>query len=378
MSVPAVPLVPEYGKSTLSDVFGSIASSLGHAGWVNALALPSAKRWVLVLVDGLGDINLAAALEHAPFLAAARQANSARTITSAAPSTTATSITSLGTGLPPGQHGIVGYAFRNPVSNGKLNALLWERGLSALDVQPRLTGFERLARTDTALTLVNPARFQGSGLTECAMRGARFQPVPDERDYAARIGWVVDAAVSAPSTFTYFYERELDHGGHAHGWQSHQWRTILGRVDHLLRRLREALPDDVQMLITGDHGMMDIPRERWVIAEDVPGLLDSVAMVAGEGRFRQFYVDPGSVSAVIDRWQKELGERAWVCSREEAVAAGWFGPTDARIAPRIGDVCIAMREDWAVMTRSEPKELGLLGMHGSLTEQEMRVPLLVG
>ncbi|MFV0405500.1 MAG: alkaline phosphatase family protein [Propioniciclava sp.] len=373
-----LPRVPDYGRSTLADVFGSVATSLGHAGWQDALRLPAASRWVLVLVDGLGDLNLSSALEEAPYLSGLRSANQGRTITSAAPSTTATSVTSLGTGLPPGQHGIVGYAFRNPLSGDYLNALVWARGLSPLDVQPRLTGFERLARTETALTLVNPARFQGSGLTECAMRGARFQPVPDEHDHAARIGWVVDAAQSAPTSLTYFYERELDHVGHARGWQSPEWRRTLTRVDTMLSRLREALPADVKLLITGDHGMIDSPRSRWVIAEDVPGLLDGVTLLAGEGRFRQVYADAGEVSSVARRWARYLGDRAWVSTRDEAIAAGWFGATDRRMASRIGDVCMVMRGDWAVMTRSQPKELGLLGMHGSLTDQEMRVPLLVG
>lgn len=377
MSTSEHPLVPAYGASTLSDVFGSLATSLGQPGWADPLHLPTAQRWVLILVDGLGDLNVASALEHAPFLAALREANAAKTITSAVPSTTATSVTSLGTGLTPGQHGIVGYAFRNPVSGGRLNALMWEPGLSALDVQPRLTGFERLARSGTSMTLVNPARFQGSGLTECAMRGARFHPVPDERDHTARIGWVVDAATATESTLTYFYERELDHVGHSRGWESQEWRSTLTRVDTLLRRLREELPDDVRMLVTGDHGMVDSPRSEWLIAEDVPGLLNDVDLLAGEGRFRQLYTAPTKVDEVARRWARRLGERAWVRTREEAMAEGWFGPVSAQIAPRIGDVCIAMRGTWAVMTRSEPQELGLVGMHGSLTEQEMRVPLLV-
>lgn len=377
MNIPDAPLVPDYGRSTLSDVFGSLATALGLERWADALHLPPASRWVLVLVDGLGDVNLRLALEHAPYLASLRAANAERTITSAAPSTTATSVTSLGTGLTPGQHGILGYSFRHPVGTGKLNALQWERGLSALDVQPRLTGFERLGRLGPVSTLVNPARFEGSGLTECAMRGARFCPVPDEKDYAARIRMVVDAATSAPSTFTYFYERELDHIGHARGWESDLWRGVLGRIDALLKQLRESLPDDVRMLITGDHGMIDVPSQRWVIAEDVPGLLNGVDLIAGEGRFRQLYAAPAEVAQVQARWNKHLGERAWVVTRDEAIDAGWFGPTESRMAPRIGDVCVAMRDAWAVMTRSEPQELGLLGMHGSLTDQEMRVPLLI-
>lgn len=371
------PLVPDYGTSTLADVFGSVATSLGVDGWSGPLDLPASRRWVILLVDGLGDANLAAAASDAPYLAGLREAQG-RTVTSAAPSTTATSVTSLGTGLTPGQHGIVGYAFRNPVSGGYLNALLWADGLSALDVQPRLTGFERLSRSGVALGNVSPARFQGSGLTECALRGARFWPVADEDNHPARIRQVVDAAGAADATLTYFYERSLDHAGHSDGWRSGSWREKLRRIDRLATRLRQELPDDTRLLVTGDHGMVDSPRERWVVAEDVPGLLDGVTLLAGEGRFRQLYAEASDVALVAARWARHFGDRAWVRTRDEAIDAGWFGPTDARTAQRIGDVLVVLRDDWAVMTRNQPKEFGLVGMHGSLTDAEMRVPLLVG
>ena len=372
------PLVPAYGESTLADVVPALAASLGVDGWSDALGLPASDRWVLLLVDGLGAHNLAAALEEAPFLASLLAEDASTTVTSGAPSTTATSITSLGTALPPGQHGIAGYAFRNPVDGGYLNALTWADGLSALDVQPRLTSFERLSRQGVTLTSVSPARFAGTGLTECALRGARFHPVPDEDDHPARIQWTVDGAASGDSSLVYLYERSLDHTGHGMGWQTEHWRAALRRIDALARDLREALPDDVRLLVTGDHGMLDSPPERWVIVEDVPHLADDLTLLAGEGRFRQLYCEPRDVDAVAARWRAVMGDRAWVVTREEAVESGWFGPVDRRLADRWGDVMVVCRDDWAVMTRRQPKEFGLVGMHGSLTEFEMRVPVLVG
>ncbi len=372
------PLVPAYGESTLADVVPALAASLGVDGWSDALGLPASDRWVLLLVDGLGAHNLAAALEEAPFLASLLAEDASTTVTSGAPSTTATSITSLGTALPPGQHGIAGYAFRNPVDGGYLNALTWADGLSALDVQPRLTSFERLSRQGVTLTSVSPARFAGTGLTECALRGARFHPVPDEDDHPARIQWTVDGAASGDSSLVYLYERSLDHTGHGMGWQTEHWRAALRRIDALARDLREALPDDVRLLVTGDHGMIDSPPERWVVVEDVPHLADDLTLLAGEGRFRQLYCEPRDVDAVAARWRAVMGDRAWVVTREEAVESGWFGPVDRRLADRWGDVMVVCRDDWAVMTRRQPKEFGLVGMHGSLTEFEMRVPVLVG
>ncbi len=374
-----VPLVPGYGTSTLAEIVPAVAASLGVPGWTDALGLPDASRWVVFLVDGLGAHNLAEAAEHAPFLASLALAEASTTVTSGAPATTATSITCLGTALPPGQHGIVGYSFRHPADGCRcLNALAWEPGLSALDVQPRLTAFERLARQGVMVTSVNPARFAGSGLTEAALRGARFQPVPDEDDHAARIGWAVDAAASGDRSLVYLYERALDHTGHGEGWRSEAWLRVLRRVDQMARGLRAALPEDVRLLVTGDHGMIDSPKNRWVVAEDEPGLTNELTLLAGEGRFRQLYAEQRDVTTVLTRWRRSLGERAWVVERREAIDAGWFGPVDRRVIARYGDVLVALRDDWAVMTRTQPKEFGLTGMHGSLTEQEMRVPLLVG
>jgi len=371
------PLVPEYGRACLTEVVPSIAAAQGVPGWVGALALPASPRWVLLMVDGLGAHNLAASADVAPYLSALAGRASALTLTSGAPSTTATSLTSIGTGLAPGQHGIVGYSFRHPFTGGLLNALVWEEGLSGLDVQPRLTAFERLARQGVAVTSVSPARFEGSGLTVAGLRGARFVPVPDEQDLPARLGWAADAARSGDRSLVYVYERSLDSTGHATGWRSEVWREALARVDAFARALRDALPDDARLLVTGDHGMVDCPPERWLVAEDVPGLLSEVELLAGEGRLRQLYAPARRVRAVARRWASVLGERAWVVTREEAIHAGWFGAVDPRLAGRIGDVLVVLRDDWAVMTRAHPREFGLVGMHGSLTDAEMRVPLLV-
>lgn len=367
------PLVPDYGRSTLADLVPAIAAASGVSGWTDALGLPSAQRWVLLLVDGLGDMNLAAAAEHAPYLASLR----GRTLTSAAPSTTATSVTCIGTGLPPGQHGIVGYSFRHPFAEGALNALAWEPELSGLDVQPRLTAFERLSGSGVQVSSVSPARFEGSGLTTAGLRGARFFGVADETDAEARLNFTTLGAAMGERSLVYHYERSLDACGHALGWQTPEWRATLGEIDAFALRMREALPDDVRLVITGDHGMIDSPNERWVIAEDVPGLCSDLTLLAGEARLVQLYAEPAHVDAVAARWRSVLSDRAWVVTRDEAIAAGWFGPVDARIAQRIGDVLVVMRDDWSVMTRSRPGEFSLVGMHGSLTEAEMHVPLLV-
>jgi hypothetical protein len=143
----------------------------------------------------------------------------------------------------------------------------------------------------------------------------------------------------------------------------------------MCERLRDALPDDVRLVITGDHGMVDVPKSGQIVAEAEPELMAGVSALAGEGRFRQVYVDQDAPGRVASRWQDRLGEMAWVRTRDEAIDEGWFGTVDDQLRERYGHVLVAMRDRFAVMTSQFPRELELVGMHGSLTPAEMVVPL---
>lgn len=374
MTSPAIeagPVLPAYGSGTLADLLPSVRAHLTGTG-TDRLGLPVAGRYVVLLVDGLGDVLLAAAAAGAPYLAAHR----VRRLTSGVPSTTVTSVTSLGTGLVPGQHGMVGYSFREP-GGRLLNALAWDVDVDPFDLQPQATELERLASAGVRVANVSPLRFGRSGLTNVALRGGTFLGVPDETDEDLRIALAVQAATAGPRTLVYCYERHLDHTGHGLGCGSPEWLDQLIRIDVFAARLRESLPSDVVLLVTGDHGMVDVPQDRFVTVEDEPDLLRDVTLFGGEGRLRQLYVRDGAASDVRDRWARRLGDDAWVRTRDEAQRAGWFGDVGQRNAPRIGDVLVAMAGNGAVMTRSLAHEYGLVGMHGSLTEAEMAVPLIV-
>lgn len=368
------PVVPRYGASTLADLLPSVGGVLGQPGMANRLALPEADRFVVFLVDGLGDALIEAHPDLAPTLTALRGNGSSRALTCGVPSTTVTSVTSLGTGLPPGQHGMAGYTFR--FGGRVLNALLWQDGLHGLDVQPQLTSFERLSKAGIACATVVPARFRGTGLTTSALRGARFEGLQPQDPADRLIESAVACSAIGSRSVVYAYERDLDHAGHRHGTDSSQWRDELVRIDRLVADLRLALPDDVRLIVTGDHGMVNIGPESRVVVEDEPELAADLTLVAGEGRLRQLYT--GRPEAVAARWRDRWGDAAWVRTRDEAVDDGWFGPMSGRLADRFGDVLVAMATDRAVLTTTQPNEFALIGMHGSLTAAEMTVPLLVG
>lgn len=372
MAVFPQPLVrPAYGHGAVADVLPAIGAHVGVPDGVDPLGLPDGDRYVLLLVDGMGENLLEAATDHAPFFASLRAAG--RVITAGTPSTTVTSLTSLGTGLTPGQHGMAGYSFR--LDGAVLNALLWDSPQPAERVQNQPTWFERARAAGVSGASVTLARFENSGLTRAALRGPEFVGITDESDVETWVDAVVAASIRGDRSVVYAYQRELDHVGHGFGVAAPQWTETLTELDARAARLRQALPDDVHLIITADHGMIDVPGRNFVIIEDERDLGAELTGHAGEGRFRHLYTDePHSVAA---RWQDRLGDHAWVRTRDEAIDDGWFGPMDDRVRGRFGDVLVAMRTDWAVMTRTLPRELDIIGMHGSLTPVEMYVPLLI-
>ncbi|HET9779725.1 MAG TPA: nucleotide pyrophosphatase/phosphodiesterase family protein [Propionibacteriaceae bacterium] len=374
-SLPEI-VVPAYQSTTLGELMPSIGAHLGVPGCPeDSYGLPQSARYVVVLIDGLGWNLLRRAVLAAPFLASLL--GGAQPITSAVPSTTVTSLGSLGTGQPPGQHGLVGYTSRVPSTGEILNGLTWESDLVPTVYQSKPTFFERASQAGVAVTSVALARFQGTGLTEAALRGAAFVPFSDESAEELRIALIAEAAVRGDRSVVYAYERELDHYGHVHGCNSADWLQQLARIDAMCERLRAALPPQVTVIVTGDHGMVDIPSAQRIVAEDDPALMAGVTALAGEARFRQLYVDQEPARRVADRWRARLGELAWVRTRDEAIDEGWFAAIDDQLRERWGHVLVALRGDWAVMTSAFPREYTLIGMHGSLTPAEMLVPLLV-
>lgn len=372
---PSQPLLPRWGETTLAELLPSIAAHLGLAdAGVPSIDLPHSQRYVLVLVDGLGHEVLQQALSIAPYCASLF--GDAAKLTATVPSTTATSLTSLGTGVTPAVHGIVGYSFRDPHTGVVFNSLQWNTLTEPELLQQSTTWFERLTHAGHASHAVVPIRFDGSGLTRSALRGQVVSGMVREDDEDDLVARTVAASRAGERSLVYVYERMLDHTGHAHGVNHDYWRSQLVRIDAMLERLREELDDDVVLLVTGDHGMVDVPEDRKIILENHPELVEGVDQCGGEGRFRQLYTtDP---EAVAKRWADWLGDRAWVRTREQAITEGWFGGAPSvEIAGRIGDVVAAMRGDWAVMSTTLPGEMALVGMHGSLTSAEMVVPLLI-
>lgn len=368
---------PVGGGPALADVLPSVATSLG-VPWrtqrsYGGFDLPPARRAVVVLVDGLGHDLLVRRAGHAPWLRA--HLSTTRRLSSGFPSTTATSMGSFGTGLAAGAHGLLGYEVLVPGADRLLNELSWEDGPDPFAWQPHDTVFEVVARSGVEVTRVGPHYFDGSGLTNAALRGGRFVAA---RSLAERVDATLGAVRASDRSLVHLYWGDLDKVGHVHGCDSWQWGDELESVDRELARLAGSLPPDCALTITADHGMVDVPHEvRLDVAHDAR-LAAGVRHVTAEARAPQLYVERGALQDVLATWREVLGATAQVRTRAEAVGAGWFGAVSDQNLPRIGDVVVAMQGRHAVVDsrRARPELLALIGLHGSLSDDEVSVPLV--
>jgi predicted AlkP superfamily pyrophosphatase or phosphodiesterase len=368
----AEPTLPRYAQSSLDALSTSVLASLAVPGEPNPLGLEAAERVCLLVIDGLGWELLRAHQAAAQFMS--ELAATATPLTAGFPATTATSLGTLGTGRPPGQHGLLGYQVAVPERGTLLNALSWDRRVDPYQWQPGSTMFERAAEAGVKVVRVAAGALRASGLSAAALRGADFVA-------ADTLGALVSRAAAAlaadPPVLALVYYGHLDGTGHAIGCSSDAWKYELAHVDKLAEQLAEALPRGTALHITADHGMVDVPPGERIDADALPELRDGVTLLGGEPRARHVYCKSGAAGDVLATWVAVLGDRAWVVSREQAVADGWFGPVDARCSARIGDVVAAPCGSWAVVaTKAEPRESALVGMHGSLTLSDQLVPLL--
>ncbi len=368
------PIVPSYGTATLADLSSSILASLDPEApeSQNVLGLAPARRACLLIVDALGWEQLRAHPAASPFLS--ELALNSKPITAGFPATTATSLASLGTGRPPGQHGMLGLKVLVPGRNFLLNALNWDPRVDPRQWQPLPTLFERATAAGIAAVHVARGSFRGTALTTAAMRGAELRPADTIGALAAQ---AAAALAENRRAFVIVYHGDLDSTAHMFGVGSDAWYYQLAHVDKLAEQLAQALPSGTCLYVTADHGMVDIgPGDKFDV-DATPELRSGLALLGGEPRARLLYARRGAASDLLATWREVLGDRAWVLSRDEAIKEGWFGPVDPAMADRIGDVVAAPAGSMAIVaTKAEPRESALSGMHGSLTSSEQLVPAL--
>ena len=379
-----VPSIPRYGEASLAEVVPSVLAAFGLSEFENRLRLEPVSSVVLLVVDGLGWEQLLANPDAAPFMTEA--ARRGGPVTAGFPATTSASLGSLGTGLPPGEHGLVGYTVSAPGLARPMNLLRWELYgfgppsdlLSEVvpeQFQPWPTVMERARDRGLQISLVGPPEHAESGLTRAILRGGRYLGAPSLPDVVTVTGRAIG---EAPGTPVYAYHPFLDTTGHVKGVGSAEWLDHLSLVDRAVAVMAEGLPRGASLFVTADHGMADLAPEEKVDVAEAPELLSGVRALAGEARARHVYCHSGSFDDVLATWRGRLGDRMWIVPGEQAIEEGWFGPrVEDRVRPRIGDVVAASHGSVGVFQREvDPLQAMLVGHHGSMTSAEQLVPLL--
>lgn len=395
-----LPAPPAYGKNTIGDIFESCGSLTAQqtitpdahpvlgpgrhdpADLAGRLAQagvdPSKYRSVcLVMVDGLGHTLLEKYGSYAPFLKKATQLGP---LSSALPSTTVASLTSLGTATAPAFHGMAGYEVLNPATGLVMNQLSgWDKQVDPRAWQPHPTVFERYEKHLDVAT-VSLSKYAGTGLSEASLRGGRFIHATG---YAARTTLAASLLTSRKPSLVYLYWGEIDQAGHRYGVDSDQWLQQLEELNLALKSLARKLPPHVLLLVTADHGMVDIAAEHRYDYSTNTDLLTNVKLTAGEPRMVQLYLKDRSAAATEDTmtaWAEAWGHAAWVIDRDSLLDAGYCGsPVSSTARERMGDIIVAAREPIALydMRHYKPHALNMVGQHGSLTPEETTVPLLM-
>ena len=359
------PLLPDYAGGCLPNIVPTLLAPRRDPtpAWFPSAAL-EARQVLLLVLDGLGWEQLQQRRHLMPILAGME----GQAISSVVPSTTATALTSITTGLSPGEHGVVGY--RIDVHGDVLNVLRWStpRGDARRAIPPEgLQPYEPfLGRRPPVVT---KAEFLASGFSTAHLRDVRWR------------GWRVPSTLitevrtllAAGEPFVYAYYDGIDKVAHEYGLGAH-YEAELVWVDRLIGDFLEVLPRDAALLVTADHGQVDVGDNVWPLDA---GLISMLRGQSGEARARWLHAADGRADDLLDAATALYSADAWVVGREQVLDEGWFGP---RVSPaamdRLGDVLLAARSDIAFDDPADSGPFMLIARHGSLTAAEMLVPLL--
>ncbi len=356
------PTRPDYGGASLEGVLPALLGRT-DAAWIPPVAV-EARTVVLLVLDGLGWALLD---DHRARLRELDALDGAA-ITTVAPSTTATALTSITTGLSPIEHGVLGFRMR---TDGQiLNVLRWTvdhgRPPDAFRIQRHQPFLGR------AVPVVTRSEFRSTGFTAAHLRDAPYFGWSTPAMLVERCRSLADEG----HPLIYAYYPGVDTVAHEYGLTGPYLPAELTFVDELVGRIRDALPPEAALLVTADHGEVEV-ADRW---HDLTPLADLMVGCSGEGRFRWMGARKGATSDLAAAAREAFGRLAWVMTRDEVVDGGWLGRKvgSSPHRRRLGDVALLPHAPVGFVDPAMPRERQLVGAHGSLTAAEMLVPLVAG
>lgn len=351
---------PDYGGAWIGDLMSALLDGRAPRGAPADIA--HARQHVVVLIDGLGWAQYRRFATVLPSLTGF----TATPITSVVPSTTAAALPSLTTGATPAAHGMLGDRMR--VGGRVLSVLRWTvpdgRPPDPATVQP-VPPFGR-----GPVAVVSGHLFVGSGFTGAHLRGVPYHPYDTADDLINRV--VTCVRDGTPIVYAYF--PDVDRTAHERGFEHDAFGAALATADRIVASIHRRLPPDVALLVTSDHGHVTTEESQRV---DLRPLNPLVSAMAGSTRFRYLHARPGASAELRAAAADLVGSRAWVLDRTELIATGWLGPEmHPVVAGRLGDVILAARGTATMVDPTDLRQAELVTMHGSVTPDEVIIPLL--
>lgn len=357
------PILPTFGHGCVTELMAALLGP-DTSGPLPAQFSGRGQR-VLFVLDGLGWDQLQARSESTPTLSSM----TGGPITTVAPSTTATALTSIATGLTPAEHGLVGY--RMMVDDDVLNCLRWatDRSADARQIIPPTSLQPFPSFRDKPLSLVTKAEFRRSGFTDAHLRGGRLV------GYRTPAILVHEAArlLHEGEESIYVYYDGIDKVAHEYGLGS-AYDAELAFADRMVADLLAAVPTGTSLMVSADHGQIDCADGLIEIDAEV---MAHTEQLSGEARFRWLHAGPGRSETLLAAAQACHGDLAWVRSVEQMLDENWFGPFMSEdVRARLGDVALLPFRHHAFADPADTGPFELIGRHGSLTSAEMLVPCL--
>ncbi len=369
---PVAPVLPDYPGACIANLVPALFERRETEApeWLPAAA-GHASQVVLLVLDGLGWEQLRARRAQAPALSAADGID--RAVTSVAPTTTACALTSIATGLPPSHHGLLGY--RLALGDEILNALRWTVGSGrARDGRRTVPARQFQACTpfggaSRPVPVVSRSEFGGTGFTAAHLGDSPLHGYRVLSSLPLEVGRLLRQG----EPFVYAYYDGIDKVAHTSGL-GELYDAELRAVDRLVADVADELPPGAVLVVTADHGQIDVGPQLELLGREIMAL---VHFMSGEGRFRWLHARPGAAADLLEAAADRYADTTWVKGRDQVIDEGLFGgPLAPEFLPRLGDVVLIPQAPMAFVDPADTGESRLYSRHGSLTADEMLVPLV--
>ena len=354
----------------LSDVLTSALSSVAGGG-ENRLRLPRVSHAIVILVDGLGYENLLQSPAYARFLSS----NLKESIRCEFPSTTATSITGFATGSRSSEHGVIGYSVFDRELQAVKNLLTgWDSWASAEEFKSTLTLSE--STLDVSFRAIGPKAYASSGFTALTMTSAEYLAAESIAD---RFQEVEKAISRSGQSINYLYVPELDQTAHKFGVGSNQWLHQLEELDLIINRFISKLSGNVGVIVTADHGVIDVPSISHIYLDEFEWFTSAVIQTTGDPRCNFIYLhnheDTEHFKSALNT---EFGEIAYICDAKELSESGWAGDFSESSTKYLPDLFLIWKNRQVGYDRRFAKthHMNLIGQHGGISDAETRIPLI--